>query len=215
MVSSFSYPATTNFYNPQFVVEFTSTFIFLACYSATLVRHQFTPNLNNSTSNAVTTNAGAGFPFNHSAWMTGAAPAQGLESSSLQSAAPVSSPHKSISIAGLHQESPHGQLQQSESNIPTSKHSSISSAFVNATSSGSGSGLHYFPPMFWPSYRAAAAAAVAAAAAATSPTGKQNFDFQRQDSIIVIVYFNGTSEDILILLQCNIQLYLTVNINLT
>ena len=36
----------------------------------------------------------------------------------------------------------------------------------------SGSGLHYIPPMFWPSYRAAAAAAVAAAAAATtSSTG--------------------------------------------
>ncbi len=35
-----------------------------------------------------------------------------------------------------------------------------------------GTGLHYFPPMFWPSYRAAAAAAVAAAAAASSASGQ-------------------------------------------
>ena len=100
--------------------------------------------------------------------MTGGG-ATSQESSSLHSVAPVSSPHKNFSIAGLQQQ-PHGQLQQSELNVPASKHSNITSAFVNATSSGSG--LHYFPPMFWPSYRAAAAAAVAAAAAATSPSGK-------------------------------------------
>jgi len=143
---------------------------FSACYSTATAtaRHQFTPNLNNTTANPATTNAGAGFPFNHS-WMTGGGAAS-QESSSLHSVAPVSSPHKNLSIAGLQQQQSHGQLQQSELNVPTSKHSNISSAFVNATSSGSG--LHYFPPMFWPSYRAAAAAAVAAAAAATSPTGK-------------------------------------------
>ena len=125
---------------------------------------QFPPSMPPSmpTNSGEMSNIGSSFFFHHSQWGQ-----PHLESSSTLH--PVTSP---IRGATSIQQQQH-QLTSHESEL-NSKPSTVTGLSSAAGPSGS-AGLHYFPPMFWPSYRAAAAAAIAAASAASSPTGKDHF----------------------------------------